>query len=232
MSSAASPGRRRGFWPAVALAILLVATIPAEFIANDRPLLVSYVGYLYSPVLHDYPETKFGGDFETTADFTDGYLRFQIERHGWMLWPLIPFSYASSVTDLPEPAPTPPSHRNWLGTDTRQRDVLARLIYSVRASLLLALSIFAICGATTALTKRRIAGVFYLPAIAVAAIAALDLAGHWIGDEGQSLGALLREGLMNPSAPWLSLTGGVALAGILALLILLGRALESARKSF
>src|SRR5206468_2312340 len=100
---AALPGRlsRRGFWPAIVLAILLAATMSAEFIANDRPLAVSYVGYLYFPVLRDYPETTFGGDFETTADLTDTYLRLQIERHGWMIWPLIPFSYESPVIDLP-----------------------------------------------------------------------------------------------------------------------------------
>jgi ABC-type microcin C transport system permease subunit YejE len=203
--------------------------MPAELIANDRPLAVSYVGYLYFPVLRDYPETTFGGDFETTADFTDGYLQFQIERRGWMLWPLIPFSYASPVIDLPEPAPTPPSNHNLLGTDSRQRDVLARLIYSIRTSLLLALSIFAISGAATALAKRRIAGIFYLPVIAVAAMAALDLAGHGVGDERQSLGAMLREGLINPGAPWLSLTSAVALASILILLILFGRALGGTR---
>lgn len=204
--------------------------MPAEFIANDRALAVSYVGYLYFPVLRDYPETTFGGDFETRADFTDAYLRFRIGQHGWMLWPLIPFSYASPVIDLPEPSPTPPSTRNLLGTDSGQRDVLVRLIYSVRRSLLLALSIFAICGAARVRAKRRVADVFYLPAIAVAAMAALDLAGHGVGDERQSLGAMLREGFMNLNAPWLSLTSAVALAGILALLILLGRALGGARE--
>ncbi len=194
--------------------------MPAEFIANNRPLAVSYVGYLYFPVLHDYPETTFGGDFETKADFTDAYLQFQIERHGWMLWPLIPFSQTSPVIDLPEPAPTPPSRPNWLGTDSRQRDVLAWLIYGIRESLLLALAIFAICGAAGILPMRRIAGLFYLPAIAVAATAALGL----------KLGAMLREGLVHLNAPWLSLTSGVALASILILLVLLGRAFESARK--
>jgi ABC-type microcin C transport system permease subunit YejE len=205
---------------------LLLATMPAEFIANDRPLAVSHVGYLYFPVLHDYPETKFGGDFETKADFTDAYLRFQIERHGWMLWPLIPFSYASPAIDLPEPSPTPPSNRNLLGTDSRQRDVLARLIYGIRGSLLLASAIFAICGTVSIVSKRKIVGFFYLPSIAVVAMVPMDLDRHGAGE----LGTMLREGLMNPNAPWLSLTSGVALASILILLILLGRALESARR--
>jgi microcin C transport system permease protein len=136
---------RRGFWSAILLGILLLATLPAEFIANDRPLVVSYAGYLYFPVLRDYPETTFGGDFETYADFSDGYLQLQIHRHGWMVWPLIPFSYASPVTDLAEPAPAPPSDRNWLGTDDQQRDVLAWLIYSLRTSLLFGFAVAAAC---------------------------------------------------------------------------------------
>ena len=220
MSSAVSPGRRRGFWPAVALAILLVATIPAEFIANDRPLLVSYVGYLYSPVAYDYPETKFGGDFETTADFTDGYLRFQIERHGWMLWPLVPFSPASAVIDLSGPAPTPPSHRNWLGTDAGQRDVLARLIYGTQSALFVGLAV----AAATVLARRRIARLFYLPPIAVAVMTAVDFAKP---SDRPSFGGLLRDGLAHPNAPWLAVSGLVGLAAVLISLILLGRALRT-----
>ena len=227
MSSAASPGRRpwRGFWPAIVLAVLLVTTMPAEFIANDRPLLVSYVGYLYFPVLRDHPETTFGGDFETTADFTDSYLNFQIERHGWVLWPLNPFSPSSPVIDLPESAPTPPSDRNWLGTDSKQRDVLARLIYGLRASLILGLAVAAICSVATILAKRKTAAMFYLPAVAVAVLAALDFAGQ---GNRPSLGALLHDGLANPNAPWLGLTGFLGLAVVLILLIFFGRALRHA----
>ncbi len=136
---------RRAFWSALVLLVILAVTLPAEFIANDRPLVVSYVGYLYFPVLHDYPETKFGGDFATNADFSDAYLRRQIRRHGWMIWPLIPYSYASPVTDLAVPAPAPPSARNWLGTDDHQRDVLAWLIYSLRTALLFGIAVAALC---------------------------------------------------------------------------------------
>jgi ABC-type microcin C transport system permease subunit YejE len=218
----------RGFWPAAVLAILFVVTMPAEFIANDRPLAVSYVGYLYFPVLHDYPETVFGGDFETNADFTDAYLSFRIQRHGWVLWPLIPFSDASPVIDLPKPSPTPPSNRNWLGTDSRQRDVFARLIYSVRRSLLLALSIFAICGGVRVLVRREMVALFYLPAIAVAAIATLDFAGQGFVNERLSLGAMAREGLTN--APWLLISAVFALMILLIPLIVLGRALGRVRR--
>jgi microcin C transport system permease protein len=138
---------RRGFWSAIVLLGLLAFTLPAEFVANDRPLVISYVGYLYFPVLRDYPETAFGGDFETYADYGDVYLQRQIGRHGWMIWPLIPFSYASPVTDLAVPAPAPPSARNWLGTDDHQRDVLAWLIYSLRSSLLFGVAVAALCSA-------------------------------------------------------------------------------------
>jgi microcin C transport system permease protein len=136
---------RRGFWSAVMLLVVFAFTFPAEFIANDRPLVVSYAGYLYFPVLHDYPETKFGGDFETYADYSDAYLRRQIRKAGWMIWPLVPYSYASPVTDLDVPAPAPPSARNWLGTDDQQRDVLAWLIYSLRTSLLFGIAVAVTC---------------------------------------------------------------------------------------
>jgi microcin C transport system permease protein len=136
---------RRGYRSAILLGLLLLVTLPAEFIANDRPLVVSYAGYLYFPVLRDYPETAFGGDFATYADYTDKYLRRRIKSDGWMLWPLIPFSYSSPVTDLEVPAPAPPSARNWLGTDDQQRDVLAWLIYSLRTSLLFGAAVAAVC---------------------------------------------------------------------------------------
>jgi microcin C transport system permease protein len=135
---------RRGYWSAILLCVLLLVTLPAEFIANDRPLVVSYAGYLYFPVLENYPETTFGGDFETYADYGDDYLRRKIKDDGWMLWPLIPFSYGSPVTDLEVPAPAPPSARNWLGTDDQQRDVLAWLIYSLRTSLLFGVAVAAL----------------------------------------------------------------------------------------
>ena len=136
---------RRGYWSAIMLGVLLLFTLPAEFIANDRPLVVSYAGYLYFPVLKDYPETTFGGDFAAYADYGDDYLRRQIKDDGWMIWPLIPFSYSSPVTDLEVPAPAPPSARNWLGTDDQQRDVLAWLIYSLRTSLLFGMAVAAVC---------------------------------------------------------------------------------------
>jgi microcin C transport system permease protein len=140
-------GNRRGFWSAVALLFILGFTLPAEFVANDRPLVVRYDGHTYFPVLRDYPEAVFGGDFATFADYRDTYLQAKIAAKGWMVWPLIPYSYDSPVTDLTVLAPAPPSARNWLGTDDQQRDVLAWLIYSLRISLLFGIAVAALCSA-------------------------------------------------------------------------------------
>lgn len=125
------------------LAVFLV-TLFAEFIANDRPLLVKYDGHYYVPVLATYPETAFGGEFETEADYRDPFVRDLISAKGWAVWPLIPFSYRTINYDLDQPAPSPPSAVNWLGTDDQGRDVLARLIYGLRLSILFGLTLTAI----------------------------------------------------------------------------------------
>ena len=132
---------RRGFWSLwIFLAIFLV-TLFAEFVANDRPLLVSFDGQLYMPVFTAYPETAFGGEFETEADYRDPYVIELIEEKGWMVWPIIPYSYETVIYDLPEPAPAPPSAQNWLGTDDQARDVVARVIYGFRISVLFGLTL-------------------------------------------------------------------------------------------
>ena len=126
------------------LAIFLVS-LCAELIANDKPLLVKYQQDYYFPVFKSYPETTFGGLFETEADYKDPVVKQLIEEHGWQIWPLIPFSYQTQNFQLSEAVPSPPSSMNWLGTDDQGRDVLARLIYGLRLSLLfgLALTLFA-----------------------------------------------------------------------------------------
>ncbi len=129
---------RRSLW---VFTVLLVASLLAELIANDRPLLVSYQGQLYVPVLVTYPETTFGGFLETATDYTDPAVREMIEAQGWILWPPIPYSYDTVVRDLPTPAPSPPTWRNWLGTDDQARDVVARLIYGYRLSVLFGLTL-------------------------------------------------------------------------------------------
>lgn len=130
---------RRGYWSLWIFAVLLLICMTAEIIANDKPILLSYQGELYAPVLFTYPETEFGGMFETEANYRDPYVRELIEAEGWMLWPLIRFSYNTINYDLTVPSPAPPSAENWLGTDDQGRDVLARIIYGLRISLLFGL---------------------------------------------------------------------------------------------
>ncbi|MBV9782524.1 MAG: ABC transporter permease [Acidisphaera sp.] len=128
---------RRGFWSLWLFLALFIFCLFAEFIANDRPLLIRFEGHWFVPVLQDYSEDRFGQDFlPTEADYTDPDLRRAIEARGWMVWPLVPFSYDTIIKDLPSPAPSPPSRRNWLGTDDEARDVLARVIYGFRLAVL------------------------------------------------------------------------------------------------
>lgn len=130
-------GNRRGFWSLWVFLVLFGLSLFAECIANDKPLLVRYDGRWFAPVLVDYSEDAFGDDLlPTEADYTDPALRDRIEKNGWMVWPPLRFSYASSVKDLDRPSPSPPSWRNPLGTDDQARDVLARVIYGFRMSVL------------------------------------------------------------------------------------------------
>jgi microcin C transport system permease protein len=130
---------RRGYVSLWIFLALFVLSLGAELIANDRPLLVRYDGRFYVPVLVEYPETDFGGIFETTADYTDLEVQRLINEKGWMVWPPIPFRYDTVVRRLDVPSPAPPSARNWLGTDDQARDVTARLIYGFRISVLFGL---------------------------------------------------------------------------------------------
>jgi len=131
---------RRGFYALWIFLALFILSLFAELLANDRPLLVRYDGKLYMPVLISYPETTFGGDFETETKYRDAFVADLIkEKGGWMLWPPIRYSYATINLDLPVPAPAPPSRDNWLGTDDQGRDVVARLIYGFRISVLFGL---------------------------------------------------------------------------------------------
>jgi microcin C transport system permease protein len=127
----------RGLWSFRIFAVLFVLSLFAEFIANDRPLLIEFNGRLYCPVLQDYAENAFGSDLmPLEADYTDPTLAQRINSHGWMIWPAVPFSYNTIVKNLPVPAPAPPSWHNLLGTDDEARDVLARVIYGFRISVL------------------------------------------------------------------------------------------------
>jgi microcin C transport system permease protein len=132
---------RRGYVSLYVFTFLFVASLFANLIANDKPLLIAYDGSYYFPILQSYPETTFGGDFPTEADYTDPFVMDLVREKGWAVWPIIPYSYNTVIRDLPSPAPSPPSWRNWLGTDDQARDVAARVIYGFRISVLFGLTL-------------------------------------------------------------------------------------------
>ncbi|MBF0280285.1 MAG: ABC transporter permease [SAR324 cluster bacterium] len=130
---------RRGYWSLWLFLSLFIVSLLAEVIANDKPLLVRFQSEFYFPFLVEYAETEFGGEFEMEADYRDEFVRELITEKGWILEAPIPFSYTTINHDLPSPAPSPPSDVNWLGTDDKGRDVVARLIYGFRISVLFGL---------------------------------------------------------------------------------------------
>jgi microcin C transport system permease protein len=160
---------KRGYWSFWIFLLLFVLSLFSEFIANDRPLLVAYKGEILLPILHDYPEEKFGG-FLAQTDYRDAVIAKEIAQHGFMVWPPIRYSYKTINRQLPVPAPSPPTWMlseaqcraavqriykrpdgtcrdiewNWLGTDDQGRDVLARLFYGFRLSILFGLTLASI----------------------------------------------------------------------------------------
>ncbi len=132
---------RRGAWSLWVFGVLFGLSLGADLLANDRPLLVRYDGRLYVPVVRAHPETAFGGVLPTEAAYRDPEVRRLIEARGWMLWPPIPYRYDTIDWELAGPAPAPPSARHWLGTDDQGRDLLARLIYGFRLSVLFGLTL-------------------------------------------------------------------------------------------
>ncbi|MDP1895290.1 MAG: ABC transporter permease [Hydrogenophaga sp.] len=147
----ASPSRRAwqrfkrnrlGYWSLVIFCVLVVASLFAELLSNDRPLVVHYEGKAYFPIVQDYPETTFGGDFETATDYLDPYIREQITRgDNWAVYAPNPYGPKTLNYFAKEPNPSAPTRDNWLGTDDRGRDLLAQLIYGFRVSVLFALAL-------------------------------------------------------------------------------------------
>lgn len=162
----------RAFWSLLLFLLLFGLSLFAEFLANDRPILIRFQGAFYTPIFHFYPETQFGGDFKTEAVYRDPEVRCLIVsggledcfgdpagviaevratgafagepvQRGWILWPPIPFSY-NTVSDIDGTAPSAPDAQHWLGTDDTARDVLARVIYGFRLSVLFALVVTAL----------------------------------------------------------------------------------------
>lgn len=130
---------RRGYWSLWIFMTLFIVSLGAELIANDRPILVQYDNEYYVPILFDYPETTFGGFLETPTEYSDPDIQDMINEQGWILWPIVHFSYDTVNYALDQPAPSPPSLLNYLGTDDQGRDVAARLIYGFRISVLFGL---------------------------------------------------------------------------------------------
>ena len=133
---------RLGYWSLLIFCALVVGSLFAELLSNDRPLIVRYEGRTYFPLVKDYAETVFGGDFETPADYLDPFIRDQITRgDNWALYALNPYGAQTINYFAKAPNPSAPTWDNWLGTDDRGRDLLAQLIYGFRVSVLFALAL-------------------------------------------------------------------------------------------
>ena len=150
---------KRGFWSLWIFLLLFTISLFAEFVANDKPLLVYYKSAFYMPIFKAYPETTFGGEFKTEADYRDPYVAKLIDQHGWIVWPIVPYGNRTVAWDLPLPAPSPPDAQHWLGTDDQARDVLARLIYGFRISVLFGFTL-TIVSALVGVTAGALQGYF------------------------------------------------------------------------
>ncbi len=132
---------KRGYVSFWIFAAMFVLSLFAEFIANDVPLFIWHDGNAFFPIVKEYAETEFGGEFDLAADYRDPFVEELIKEKGWLIWPPIKFSYDTINYDLPSPAPSPPTLENPLGTDDKGRDVLARTIYGFRISVLFGLTL-------------------------------------------------------------------------------------------
>ncbi len=132
---------KRGYYSLWVFSILFLLSLIGEVWVNDKPIMVSYQSNWYFPIVQDIPEDQLGGDFDINTDYRDPYMVQQINKEGWMIWPLIPFYYDSINYELTSAAPSAPDAVNWLGTDDQGRDVVARLVYGFRISVIFALSL-------------------------------------------------------------------------------------------
>ncbi len=149
-----SPGRRawlrfranrRGYWSLWIFALVFGVSLAAEVLSNDRPIVTRYEGRLYWPLWRQYPETTFGGDFRTATDYLDPFIRQRLSQDGnWALYPPNPYRFDTINYFAPSPNPAPPSRQNLLGTDDQGRDVLARLLYGFRISVLFGMALTAV----------------------------------------------------------------------------------------
>ena len=151
---------RLGYWSLILFVSLFAFSLCAELVCNDKPLVVKYAGQWYFPLFHDYPETTFGGDFPTPADYLDPFLRERFAEPGnFAIYPPNHYSYNTLNYFTPSPNPAPPSAENWLGTDDRGRDVLARLIYGFRLSVIFGM-VLTVIGVTIGIVTGALMGYF------------------------------------------------------------------------
>ena len=133
---------KRGFFCLWIFCIIFLISLFSEFISNDRPLVLSFENNIYFPLVNDYPETQFGGDFTTNTDYLDPFItKNLISGDNWVIYPLNQYSHDTINYFSPYPNPAPPSSVNWLGTDDRGRDILARLLYGFRVSVLFGIAL-------------------------------------------------------------------------------------------
>ncbi|MGO2200685.1 ABC transporter permease [Pseudomonas helleri] len=216
---------RRGWWSLWLFVGLFVLCLGGELIANDKPLAVHYKDHWYFPIVSHYSETGFGGELPFEPDYSSDYVRKLItDQGGWMLFAPIPFSYDTVNYDLKEPAPSPPSATNWLGTDEQARDVLARVIFGARISILFALILTAV-SALIGITAGALQG-FYGGLV--------DLIGQRLQEVWAGLPVLylliILSGFVAPSFWWLlgimALFSWLALVDVVRAEFLRGRNLE------
>ncbi|MCD6672747.1 MAG: ABC transporter permease [Burkholderiaceae bacterium] len=151
---------RRGYWSLWIFLAIFGLSLMAEVLSNDRPILVRYEGRTYYPLLRTYPETTFGGDFRTATDYLDPFIRERLSSGGnWALFPPNRYRFDTINYFAASPNPAPPSKENWLGTDDRGRDVLARLLYGFRLSVLFGLALTAI-GVALGIVAGAVQGFF------------------------------------------------------------------------
>lgn len=129
---------KRAYCALILFGLLFFLSLFSELIANDKPLIMRYKSEFYFPIFKTYTDQNFGGDFPTSADYKDPLIIENIEKNGWAVFPIIPFSYNTVDYNLNEPMPSSPSKKHWLGTDDEGRDVLARILYGIRLSVIFA----------------------------------------------------------------------------------------------